>query len=190
MSHAIEKRPYQNSAYCGDACACWESERKTTLLVVDGLGHGKEAEFAARTAVEYVGQHADEPIPEIFAGCDTALRPTRGTAMGLAVIDKEKKTIAYAGIGNTRALVMGPSTVRFSSNYGIMGTGFRKLNPETLPLETGSLIVLFTDGIDEMIDLFEYSSDVIRSPSALAVKIIKDRGRDTDDAAVMVYKYE
>lgn len=190
LNYAIEKRPFQNNAHCGDACACWESDEKITMLTVDGLGHGRDAEIAAKAAVEYVDRYVAESIRDIFSGCDHALRPTRGAAMGLAVIDKAENTITYAGIGNTRALLMGTSTIRFSSNYGILGTGFRKLVPETRPIHNGSLIILFTDGIDEMIDLFDYPGDTIQDPKALANKIIEDWGRDTDDAAVMVYKYE
>lgn len=190
MKYAIEKRSYQNDVHCGDACACWESDGRITMLVVDGLGHGKEAEIAAKTAEKYVDRCFSESIRDIFTGCDNVLRSTRGAAMGLAVVDKAENTITYAGIGNTRALLMGSSTVRFSSNYGILGTGFKRLTPETRSIQKGSLILLYTDGIDEMIDLFDYPGDTIRDPEVLANRIIEDWGRDTDDAAVMVYKYE
>lgn len=187
---AIAKKSFENSVYCGDACACWRHNGKIVLLVVDGLGHGKEAETAAKAAVEYVSMNVSDSIQELFSGCDAAIRHTRGAAMGLTVVDTAEETITCAGIGNTRALMMNDNTIRFSGNYGIVGAGFRKLIPETRPIRKGSLIILFTDGVEEMIDLFEYSGDVISNPDILAHRIISDWGRDTDDASVLVYKYE
>jgi hypothetical protein len=128
--------------------------------------------------------------------------------MGVAVIEKEAGTLTYAGIGNTRAMIVrepvlseaeGPRSelaegacpvVRMSSNYGIVGGGYRKLSPETVPLTPGDLVILYTDGVPEMIDVLGYDDALSADVGRLAERIIQDWGRETDDAAVLVFRKE
>jgi len=188
MTVATAKRAYRNDTYCGDKCAWWENENKLTLCIADGLGHGPEAEAAARAAVEYVGFHISESIPSLFLGCDIALQLTRGAAVGLIVIDKINKTLTYAGIGNTRAFVVNNGIDRFLSNYGIVGGGFRKLTPETIPLPENYFVIMYTDGIEEIFDFNKYSISLKQDIQLLSQQILNDWGRDWDDAAIMIYK--
>jgi len=229
MPVTIAKRAFPGDPqHCGDECAYWHSGGKTTLCVVDGLGHGEQAQRAAQAAVDYVAHHLAQPLVDIFAGCDLALRRTRGVAMGIAVIivgggkdedeneNKDAGTLTYAGIGNTRAMIVRsehpivqlddnydivrrasniqhpvPSTVvRLSSNYGIVGGGYGRLSPETAPLGPGDLVVLYTDGIPELMDILDYDAALRADVGQLAEKILQDWGRGTDDAAVLVFKSE
>jgi len=186
MTYAVAKKAFENSDSCGDECACWENDSQVILCIADGLGHGPDAETAARAAIKYVADHLEDSIADIFSGCNAAIRDTRGVALGLAVIDKKKKNLTYAGIGNTRAIVCKKKTVRLSGNYGIVGSSFRKLTCETVPLPQDSLVILYTDGIEEMIDpgRFVYGKD----PQSLSKRILEEWGKTTDDATVMVYE--
>jgi len=67
--------------------------------------------------MDYVAEHLEDPLPALFAGCDRAIRHTRGVAMGVAVIDKEAGTLTYAGVGNTRALITGASWAVATGDY-------------------------------------------------------------------------
>lgn len=187
MPCAIVKKAYNNDIYCGDECACWEDGNRIVLFIADGLGHGREAEIAAREALKYVSSHLHEKPEDIFAGCNAAIRETRGVAMGLALIDKEKRNLTYAGIGNTRALIVGEKISRLSGNYGIVGASYRKLIPEILPLPCGYRVIMYTDGIEEMIEPERYiheNADL----KFLSEKIMEDWSKDSDDAAVLVFR--
>ncbi|MBL7062629.1 MAG: SpoIIE family protein phosphatase [Anaerolineae bacterium] len=198
MRVAIAKRAFPGDPHCGDECAWWQSGREVTLCIVDGLGHGEHAERTARAAVEYVAGHLAQPLVDIFAGCDQALRRTRGAAMGIAVIDigegedEEAGTLTYAGIGNTRAMIVREAcpVVGLSSNYGIVGGGYRKLTPETVGLKPGDLVILTSDGIKEQCDILAYGDALRGDVQRLAEKILQDWGRETDDAAVLVFRNE
>ena len=192
MQIAIAKRSFFNDPHNGDECAYWQSGGKVLLCVVDGLGHGEDAERAAKAAVEYVALHLAEPLVDVFTGCDRALRRTRGVAMGLAVVDEEAETLTYAGIGNTRAVIVqsARSLVCLSSNYGIVGGGYRKLTPETVELHPGDLVILSSDGIKERCDLLAYGGALRGDVQQLAERILQDWGRETDDAAVLVFRSE
>ena len=86
MPVAIAKQHYQGSPHCGDQGDCWASDGKVTLCLADGLGHGEDAEKAARAALDYVAGHCSAPLAELFAGCDAALHYTRGASVGIVVI--------------------------------------------------------------------------------------------------------
>jgi len=204
---AMVKRALHDAPHCGDGCGYWRGGGQTILCVVDGLGHGPYAEKAARAAIDCVTRHLSESLPDIFAVCNEAIRGTRGVAMGIAVIDEEAQQLTYAGIGNTRALIArgrppapidrhgtGPCrrvaegrTIRMSSNWGIVGGGYKTLTPETVPLMPGDLVILFTDGLAEAIDLAGYNDALRADVQRLAGKILGDWGRETDDAAVLVF---
>jgi len=199
---AIAKHAFPGDPHCGDECAWWHIGREVTLCIVDGLGHGEHAERTARAAVEYVAGHLAQPLVDIFAGCDQALRRTRGAAMGIAVInigegesggeDEEAGTLTYAGIGNTRAMIVREAcpVVGLSSNYGIVGGGYRKLAPETVGLKPGDLVILTSDGIKERCDILAYDDALRADVQQLAENILHDWSRETDDAAVLVFRSE
>ncbi len=187
---AIAKRALAGDPHCGDECGSWRVGGKTILCVVDGLGHGEHAETAAKAAVDYVGRHLSESLPEVFAGCDHALRETRGAVMGLAVIDEEKGTLTYAGIGNVRAVVIGEKTFKMTSSYGIVGGGYKVLTLETVPFSPGDVVILHTDGVEEMSDISGYADIAPENVQCLAESILRDRGLRSDDAAILICRWD
>ena len=187
MQIATIKQAVNNAPYCGDECGYWEKGTKTVICIIDGLGHGKDAEIAAQAAVKYIADHQSESSQAIFAGCDRELRKTRGAAVGIAVIDGDKGELTYAGIGNTRVIVVNSETFHLGSDYGIIGGGYKKLTPETISIGKGALVIMFTDGVEEVIDLSRYDLIAV-DVHELAEMIIKDWRVERDDAAVLVYK--
>lgn len=191
MPVAMAKRALNDDPHCGDECAYWQNGGRTTLCMVDGLGHGERAETAARAAVDYVAHHLWEPLADVFAGCDSAIRHTVGVVMGIAVIDEGAGTLTYAGIGNTRATVVADvaeNATGLSSYPGIVGGGYRTLSPEVAPLMPDALVLMYTDGIRERVDLSRYDGGFRADLQRLAEKIIEDWRRGTDDVAVLLYR--
>ncbi len=141
----------------------------------------------ARAALDYVAGHYATPLAELFAGCDEALHYTRGATVGIAVIDEAAGTLTHAGVGNTRAVVVGDKTTRRGSTAGI-GGGYRRLAPETGPPRDGDLVVMVTDGIKQRFDLADFTEMGGTDVQRLAEKILGDWGRESDDAAVLVFK--
>jgi len=184
------KRPLGDGAFCGDAAEYWRREDETVLLIVDGLGHGKQAEIAARAAVHYVASHLGEPLPDLFARCSEAIRYTRGAAMGVARIQERTGEMAYAGVGNTRAMLVGERNVRFSNTNGIVGAGYDRIWLEKSLVEPGELVLLFTDGLKEFIDMSLYEHLFKGALGVLADRIAREWSLERDDAALLVYRRE
>jgi len=195
---AIAKKSFRDDPHCGDECAYWADGNEVTLCVVDGLGHGGAAEEAAQAAVSYVGRHLAESLLDIFTGCDRAIRHTRGGVMGIAIVDTAEGALTYAGVGNPRAMVVRAqqgtlsryNVKRLSSVPGTVGMGIKRLLPETIPLNPGDLVILFTDGIPEKMDLRHYDDALFEDVDVLAKQILQDWGRKSDDAAILLFKNE
>ncbi len=190
MRVGIAIRALNDDPHCGDVCRYWQQGNTITLCVADGLGHGIYAERAAQAAVDYVDRHLEAPLEDIFAGCDRALRRTRGVAMGLAVIDAAAEQLSYAGIGNPRAIVVGERISRLRNDYGIVGGGYHALSAETVSFRSGDLLILATDGVVETVDVSTYDPAEWSDVQGLADRILRDWRRDTDDAAVLVGRSE
>ncbi|OPX22862.1 MAG: hypothetical protein B1H04_04440 [Planctomycetales bacterium 4484_123] len=188
MSVAIAKQPLDDASHCGDECRCWRSPGRITLCVIDGLGHGPGAEQAAAAAAESVGRHVQRPLAEIFTLADAELRDTRGVAMGVAVIEPAEAKLTYAGVGNTRAMVVGGRTTVLAGVFGIVGGGYEPLRPQTVTLELDDLVILFTDGLAERIDVSGYDQALLADADQLAWRILADWARADDDAAVLVFR--
>ena len=190
--------PFNNSSNCGDLIGYWSREESVTLCIIDGLGHGIFAKEAARAALDYVGGHVNLPLNKIFSGCNEYIRQTWGVAMGIAVVTYNPSVLTYAGIGNTRIKIIrkveqGNSYLRsflLTGNYGIVGTGYKNIFSETISMEPGDLVIMYTDGVKETIDISGYDKLLFADLQMLAEKIIKDWSHNTDDAAVLTYRFE
>jgi len=188
-------KPFKGEQYCGDQCAYWHKDHKITLCLADGLGHGEAAYIAAKAAVDYVDQHIDDQITHIFTGCNLKIRNTRGVAMGIAQIDEDARELIYAAVGNIRAMIVrvlssGYKDIHLLSDNGIVGAGYRALMPDRIKLMPDDLVIMFTDGVKDIIDLASFDQALCRDVQKLAHEIIRQWGCDTDDSAVLIYKRE
>ncbi|MFF5567554.1 SpoIIE family protein phosphatase [Streptomyces sp. NPDC012623] len=133
----------------GDACSVIDTDGVRTAIVVDGLGHGPGAAEPAHAALRAFGRTPDSPLPEILTAVHRALRHTRGAA--LALLRLHPGHAEYCGVGNVRALALGPGGVhhRLTGQPGVAGLTVRAPRVHRIPLEPGSTAVLHTDGIDQ-----------------------------------------
>lgn len=189
MDIAVAKRPLAGWSACGDDARYWRDEERVLLCIVDGLGHGREAEEAAQAAMVYVEAHRHKPLPEILAGCDRAIHHTRGVAMGLARVHRRRKKLTFAGVGNTCLLIWrGAQWMRFASANGIIGARFRRVSPEEIRLSAGDLGIMMTDGVSNQIDLSRYGSLPWQDLEAFAQRLLTDWALPGDDAAVITFR--
>ncbi|MBF0159429.1 MAG: SpoIIE family protein phosphatase [Magnetococcales bacterium] len=199
MNPVLRVRPL-DPPYCGDQGGWWpdvshqnqpaiEEPDVLTLAIIDGMGHGADAEQSALIAKSYIAQHCHElDLTQIITGCDTVLRRTRGATMVIGRVDYQQHLFSFAGIGNCSALIYRSdhSSVRLVSDIGIVGVGFSRLLVESMPIQSGDLIVLHTDGIRSRMHFNNYGSAILGDSSRLADTIMADWGKQIDDAAVLV----
>jgi anti-sigma regulatory factor (Ser/Thr protein kinase) len=183
--------PMRGEHECGDAWAVWSAGGLTSVFVVDGLGHGREAAHAARLAVATFRRHAERPAPEVIALVHATLKPTRGAAVALAELDERSGTLRYCAIGNIAAAIARPDgeEQHLITLPGIAGHVARRVQTYSYAWPRGSLLVMHSDGIGTHWSLSRYAGLARHRPDVVAGVIYRDHRRGTDDATTVVTRH-
>jgi anti-sigma regulatory factor (Ser/Thr protein kinase) len=182
--------PKRGETVCGDA---WEmvthDDRRATLTVVDGLGHGEPAADASWRAVELAAEHAADAPAVALAAIHAGLRATRGAAVAVAELDVGASQVRFAGIGNIFGALAGPDESRsLVSHNGIAGHEARKIQEFTYEWPANALLIMHSDGISARWELGRYPGLSRRHPSVVAGVLYRDFSRSRDDALVAVVR--
>jgi anti-sigma regulatory factor (Ser/Thr protein kinase) len=179
--------PKYGEEVCGDAWAEVSDGSRTTVLVADGLGHGYGAHEAAQEAVRIFRQQPAAPVSAILAAVDAGLKKTRGAAVSIARIDRERGLVTYAGIGNVAGAIFAEDSVRrMVSLNGTAGLAVRRIQAFDYPLPKGSRVALASDGITSGWSILKYPGLLRASPALAAGVIFRDFERGRDDTTVFV----
>ena len=95
--------PMAGEVRSGDVAVFAATAAGGLACLIDGLGHGPEAADAAETCADVVRANADAPPQDLLDRCHTALLDSRGAVMTAAWFDLRRGTVAWAGVGRTRA---------------------------------------------------------------------------------------
>lgn len=181
--------PLPGEEICGDAWVVRCHENGIDVMVADGLGHGREAAKASMAAVHaFLAKGGRSPAQHLEVA-DSALQGTRGAAMGVAVINPRRGEVAFAGIGNTVAIVLTDGVPQHLVSFGGI-VGQRRIprrefssiwNPQ-------SMFIAHSDGIATRWSLDAYPGLVARHPSIIAGILYRDFARGRDDASIIVIK--
>ncbi len=182
--------PHQNES--GDRHLVKTIPGGALLAVVDGAGHGPEAAIAARMAIGILEAHAIDDLVLLVRRCHAQLWATRGAVMSLAVINCAENTLTWLGIGNIEGLLVhsgSSSSGRCESMFirpGIVGYRLPLLQPLVLPISSGDLMILTTDGIRP--DFGRRFTE--EQPRAIAEYISSRCRTGLDDGLVLVARYQ
>jgi negative regulator of sigma-B (phosphoserine phosphatase) len=189
FEHAVASRAQDGGAVSGDHYVVRQLGRETLVAVVDGLGHGYDAESAARLAIATLESEAHVEIIGLVRRCHTVLARTRGVVMSLAALDPARETITWLAVGNVEGVLTRSGTAKRESilmRGGIVGHRLPPLRAATLPLGAGDLLVFATDGIREG---FAESLRADAPLQEIADRVLARHGRPDDDALVLVGRW-
>lgn len=174
---------------CGDTWHLTYDGSNISALVIDGLGHGEEAEEAAR-AGEKAFNHLPFASPTLLLqDLHEAMTGTRGGAVSIAQFDGE--SLRFVGIGNIGATLIGPEKSRgLASHPGIVGGQYRKAQPFDYAQVNGHLLIMYSDGLQSRWNLQDYPGLVHRHPAVIAAILHRDFCRGRDDVTVLVVALE
>ena len=185
----VVSEPVAGEQVCGDGWGVHSFADSILLMVVDGLGHGFFAAEAAREAERVLAETKDGSIKNIIHDTHLALKKTRGAAFGLAKIDKEKRLLTFAGVGNISTSVVAPGSSRsLASHNGTLGQNMERVQEFNVPWETNSVLVMHSDGLATRWDLSRYPGIWSKNPSMIAAVLHRDFYRGRDDVTVLVAK--
>ena len=180
--------PFNGEHVCGDSFLFHVGESRSVYMVVDGLGHGVGAAEASDEAVRIVHGMLHESALTILQSSHDALKKTRGAAMSVAIVDNDRRILTYAGIGNvTASLTTGTTSRSLVSQNGTVGAVAPRVPQEyTYPVESNTILMMYSDGLSSKAALAGYSGIQTRHPALLAGLLYRDFNRKRDDATVLV----
>jgi anti-sigma regulatory factor (Ser/Thr protein kinase) len=181
--------PLDGEEECGDAWAVEAMPGRLAALLVDGLGHGPGAAVAALAAMSAFHDAAAEAPEIMLRAMHTALRPTRGAALSVTVVDQSTQTARFCGVGNVDGRVVTVDTNRhLIPQNGIVGHTMPRVKAGDVPWPTDARLVMHSDGISSRWRADRYPGLLARHPALLAGVLFRDFGRDRDDATVLVLR--
>lgn len=181
--------PLKGEDVSGDNWAMAAHQKKLTLIVADGLGHGPEAAKAADAAIALKDESAAQTPSVILQRAHQALQGTRGAAVAVGQINRDLGTLTFAGIGNIAVCILyREGTRHLVSHNGIVGSNLRKLQEFSENWERDALLVAHSDGINTRWDLDLYPGLAHCHPALIAAVIYRDFTRGRDDATVVVVR--
>jgi len=182
-------RPCQGERVSGDAVVILPLDGGIFAAIVDVLGHGPEAHELALTIDTYLSRYGSSDISGLMTRLHQHLKGTRGAVVGLCFIDTASGRAEYAGTGNTVLRRFGDTETRLVSHDGVLGQNMRTPHPQTVQLEAGDLIVLYTDGIRDRFTSDDYPGLFHHAPEKVARTIVERFGKSYDDAACIAVRY-
>lgn len=184
--------PLASEEVSGDAWNVVFEGHEMSLVMADGLGHGPHAAEASEKASALLESCAPglAPLPGTFLKlAHAALAGTRGAAMAVAHVDRERRELRYAGVGNIAACAFDGGQCRhLLSHNGIVGSNLRKVQEFQHPWHAGTLLVMHTDGLHTRWDLDQYPGLTHCHPALVAAVLYRDFSRGRDDVGVVVMR--
>jgi anti-sigma regulatory factor (Ser/Thr protein kinase) len=160
------------------------------LLVVDGLGHGVEANRAASEACAAFTLCTDHDPVEIIRFIHNSIKQTRGAVGTVVVYDIKNRIWKIVGVGNiSTRMVSYVDTKNFISYNGIIGHNIpTTMTSQDISSTELQQIVLCSDGLKTKWDRHAYPGINKYDLSVLAAALYKDYAGKTDDMSVVVGK--
>ncbi|QJD67095.1 SpoIIE family protein phosphatase [Xanthomonas campestris pv. badrii] len=188
LPYGAIRLPLHSETVCGDAWQLCIDAQRTTVTVIDGLGHGPGAADAADAGARAAAVASGEP-GERLARLHAAMSGTRGGAAAVMQFDGETGRVRFAGVGNIAATLCDGDGVRgMPSHPGIVGVQFRKAQPFDFPQAAGKLLVMHSDGLQSRWNLRDHPGVLSRHPRIIAAVLARGYARGRDDACVFVMR--
>ena len=190
VDYHLEVRPLPGFDIGGDTGFICEHGSRVFAALVDIAGHGKKAYDFAIVAREFIEKNClEDDLAETIRGLHKLLGRTRGGVAGLCFLDMDTGIVKCSGIGNINIRVFGRTYRHVMLKDGLIG--YRMSNPktETLTLEDGEILIMYSDGVRSHFGL-ENMPDIFRKDAkTIAKDVIRMFGKKIDDASCIVLRY-
>jgi hypothetical protein len=195
---------------CGDQHLVKLHSRGALVAVIDGVGHGEKAATVAKAATATLAEYSHESPVLLLERCHRALRGTRGVVMSLASFETSSNSLTWLGVGNVEGILLRAHVLKAKQRWeastrlsteimprearesvllkgGIVGYQLPSLRPVTIPVARDDILIFATDGIRSA---FTKALPLAGSPQEIANYILAEHQRGTDDALVLVARYQ
>ena len=182
-------RPCLGERVSGDTAVIEHRDNIIFMAIVDALGHGPQANDVAIQAESFLRNDWSSDVLDTMHRLHSKLKGSIGAAAGLCMVDRVKREMRYAGVGNTVLRTIGSRATRLVSVDGIIGDRFRTPVVQDAPINESGIILLYTDGVSDRFDVEQYPQIIYHNASAIARKVVDSFGKPYDDATCMAMRY-
>jgi len=190
----VASMPAPGEHECGDRHVVSRFPGGALIAVIDALGHGSgAAATAAVAAAALAGAPVPRPLEAILRECHDRMRRTRGAALGLGLVDWNRRQLSWLGVGNVMGLLAQggarqPPRLRFlTAQAGVVGDQLPRLAATQVDVAPGDCLVMTTDGVhSDFVQLLPTGM----APQALAEMIVRRYAKGPDDALALVYRVQ
>ncbi|WP_085683971.1 MULTISPECIES: ATP-binding protein [unclassified Pseudomonas] len=191
LRYGVSQHSLHNDPACGDVWHLTYDRSHISALLIDGLGHGEEAERAARAGEQAFARAPFTDPVELMEDLHRDMIGTRGGAVAFAQFNGERDQLTFAGVGNIGASLIAADKSRgMASHPGIVGAQYRKARPFDYAHVNGHLLIMYSDGLQSRWNLQDYPGLVHRHPAVIATLLHRDFCRGRDDVTVLVVALE
>jgi anti-sigma regulatory factor (Ser/Thr protein kinase) len=184
---AFLSRALKGEDYNGDALFLNIEGKKLTAALIDGIGHGEIAYTASYRAINYLIKNYEKNLDDILQDIDKELNHTFGAVASIIKIDKQKRKMIHAGVGNISARVLNAvNKINPISTNGYLGSNKIKIKTEEYDWSPNNIIIMTSDGIREKWNLSYYNELMAKHPAIIAQFIFQFFAKPNDDASIFV----
>ena len=186
---AQAKRPCYGDVVSGDGCVLQAVPHGIVAAILDVLGHGAEAHRLARHCERWLAAHAHADLVGLAMALHAEVRGSLGLALTLAFVDQQTQGMVVTGIGNTRLFCLRAPGLCIDAQPGIVGgRSMPRLRPTRVQLAPHDTLLMATDGINERLTLQELMPLRHLGVQPLAQQVLREHGKEHDDATCMVLR--
>jgi anti-sigma regulatory factor (Ser/Thr protein kinase) len=172
---------------CGDNWSIAQNNHRQSVLVIDGLGHGRLAAAAASAGTASFAKDPFAAPSEALRRLHESLLGTRGAAAACVALDQERGQARYAGVGNIAGVLAESGTQRgMVSHNGTLGLTLGRTQELDYGWSASTILILHSDGLSSRWSLAAYPELVAHHPAVIAAVLYRDQARGRDDATVVV----
>ncbi|PCI80784.1 MAG: stage II sporulation protein E (SpoIIE) [SAR86 cluster bacterium] len=182
-------RPCFGQRVSGDAIFTKETERGLLIVVIDVLGHGEEAHELAAQITDYLETNYVDDIDKLIRLMHIYLKESRGAAAGLCFLNFETRKVSYVGAGNTVIRKFGSADASLMSQEGTLGLVVRNPIVSNMSISTEDVLLLYTDGITSHFRKEDYPRLVNDDVRKISNNIVRNFGKEYDDASCIALRY-
>jgi len=190
LEYASVARPCFGELVSGDVAIVQSRNGTLFLAMVDVLGHGAAAHELAVKIRAFLENEWQDDVSGTLMRLHEAIRGSIGAAAGLASMDLISGKLRYTGVGNTVIRKFGDSSMRLPSTDGVIGSRMRSPREYELQLGESDVLTFYSDGIKDRFELAEYPQLIYESSRTVARKIVRNYGKQFDDATCLVARYK
>ena len=179
-------RACRGEHYSGDVAFIHEDGSRIFVAIVDAAGHGRSAYQVASQVETILRAENSSELTALIQSLHRQLTGGLGGVIIAGTLDSESLEFNYVQVGDSHGKIFGPRRRSLVGQAGMLGHAIRTPIVRNEKLASGDTLVLCTDGISERYDLSEIQGHRTMPAEALARLIVKQFGKDHDDATCLV----